>query len=302
LSSKDFTEGILRPVTIDEINYFINQGWDKELILELVVGGIVCPDGNVVFNRGDPTADAQYAAFADMFAAADRFPIQSVGKPQTNVIRMSATEAVSVMKDGVGSGRSVQGVAPVSDKGKPTGEVDVTIVTAPPAEFTGLRTGLVCSMQGAKQHAPVQTEGLVAIASPDGQQQAKVILRSPEAIINFLGETQWWRWSGPNGGPRAPATTDWPYYWRRESVAGIDRLQPRTLLSIDKASGKMPITFRTFVQTRFDDGDYYLLRQEDTRDGDRSLSTLSLLDQLIALQTSESSIAAASPIIAIGAK
>lgn len=302
LSNKDFTEGILRPVTVDEINYFINQGWDKELILELVVGGIVCPDGKVVFNRGDPSADAQYEAFAAMFAAADRLPIQSVGKAETTIIRMSATAALSVMKDGAGSGRNVAAVEPVKDKGKPTGDVDVTIVTAPPAEFTGLRTDMVCGLQGAKGHSPVQGYGLVAVASYDGQQQAKVILRSPEAIITFLGDTQWWRWSGPNGGPRSPATSDWPYYWRRTTAAGVDRMQRRTLLAIDKAHGKMPIVFRSFVETHFNDEDYYVLRQEDAGDQDRSLSTLSLLDQLISLQTSESSIAAASPIIAIGAK
>jgi hypothetical protein len=301
LSNKEFTEGILRPVTLDEINYFIGQGWDKELILELVVGGIVCPDGKVVFNHGDPSANAQYEAFAAMFAAADRFPIHSVGKPETTTIRMSAATALSAMKDGAGSGRSVAAVEPVKENGKATGDVEVTIITAPPAEFTGLRTDMVCGTQGAQQHAPVQTEGLVAVASSNGQ-QAKVILRSPEAIITFLGDTQWWRWSGPNGGPRTPATNDWPYYWRRTTVDGVDRMQRRTLLAIDKTRGKMPLVFRSFVQTHFNDDDYYVLRQEDAGDQDRSLSTLSLLDQLISLQTSESSIAAASPILAIGAK
>ena len=303
LSDKEFTEGILRPVTLDEINYFINQGWDKEMILELVVGGIVCPDGEVVFNRGDDPrrTDSQYDAFAQMFAAADRFPIQSVGKSRTGVIRMSASEALGVMKDGVGGGRSVVSMDPVSDKGTPTGQVDVTILTPAPAEFTGLRTGLVCRGGAGKVHAAIPTEGLVPVAASEGQQPAKVILRSPEAIIYFLGNTQWWRWAHGACGPSA-MQSDWPYYWRRQSVGGVEQMQLRTLLGIGKACGKLPVAFRTFVQTHFNDSDYYLLRQEDAADGDLSLSTLSLVDELIALQTSEASITAGAPIIAIGAK
>lgn len=301
LSNKEFTEGILRPVTIDEINYFINQGWDKELVLELVVGGIVCPDGNVVFNRGDRENNPQYDAFARMFASADRFPIQSAGPAERKVMRMSASDAVAVMKSGVGSGGSVVSIDPVSEKGKPTGDVEVTISTAPPAEFTGLRTGLVCSGEAGAPHATPPTEGLVAIASPDGQPQSKVILRSPEAIIYFLGETQWWRWSRGYGCSGPKPAGDWPRYYR-EGSSGAAAFDHRTLLSINKACGKLPVTFRTFVQTRFNDADYYLVRQEDAAEGDRSLSTLSLLDQLIALQTSEASITAGAPVIAIGAR
>lgn len=298
LSNKEFTEGILKPVTVDEVSYFINQGWDPEMILELVVGGVICPDGNAVFNRGD-WDDPEFDSFAQMFAAADRFPIHNVGTPKAVVIRMSASEAVAVMKDGIGSGHSVKSVDAVPDKGQPSGEVDVTIVSSPTAEFTGLRTDAVCKGAAARPHGAPPTEGLVAISSPDGQHLGSVILRSPEAIIYFLGETQWWRWvHGACGDSTVPA--DWPYYWKPS--AGVAPPERRTLLGIDKSCRKAPVTFRTFVQTHFNDGDYYLLRQEDAARNDRSLSTLSMLDELIALQTSQSSITAAAPVIAIGTK
>ena len=301
LSNKEFTEGILRPVTLDEINYFIDQGWDKEMVLELVVGGVVCPDGSVVFNKGDDPlrTNSPYRAFAQMFAATDRFPIQSAGKPYATVIRMAASEAVSVMKDGAGNGHSVESVSPVVDKGKATGDVDVTIVTSPPAEFAGMPIGLVCNGTAGKSHASPPTVGLVAIA---GQPDAKIILRSPEAMIYFLGDTQWWRWSRGYGcGPSA--ARDWPYYYSlRRNAEGVEEYQTRTLLSLVKACGTLPINFRTFVQTHFNDSDYYLLRKADAAENDQSLSTLSLIDELIALQTSETSISAGAPIIAIGAK
>ena len=94
---------------------------------------------------------------------------------------------------------------------------------------------------------------------------------SPEAMIYFLGDTQWWRWSRGNGCGPALAR-GWPYYYMRQrNAAGVVELQPRTLLAMDKACGTLPITFRTFVQTHFNDADYYLLRQEDAADNDRSL-------------------------------
>jgi hypothetical protein len=128
-----------------------------------------------------------------------------------------------------------------------------------------------------------------------------VILRSPEAIVYFLGETQWWRWSRGYGCSGSKPEGDWPVYYR-EAPSGGAAIERRTLLSINKVSGKMPVTFRTFVKTRFNDADDYLMRQEDAAEGDRSLSTLSLLGQLISLQTSEASITAGQPVIAIGAK
>lgn len=297
LSSKEFTEGILRPVTLDEVSYFINQGWDPELVLELVVGGVICPNGAVVFNRGD-FGDPHYEAFADMFAAADRSPIHSVGNPEPTVLRMAASEAVAVMKDGVGSGHSVAGIVPVKDKGQPTDQVEVTIVSSPTSEFTGLDIGRICNGAASSSHAAGPTEGLVTISSAAGKKLGSVVLRSPEAIIYFLGETQWWRWAAqPCCGTKLPP--DWPYYWK--SIPGAAP-QPRALLRIDKTCRKTPVAFRTFVETHFNDCQYYVLRQEDAGKEDRSLSTLSLLDELIALQTSQSSIAAGAPIIAIGTK
>ena len=304
LSSKEFTEGILRPVTLDEINYFIDQGWDQELILELVVGGIVCPDGTVVFNRGYPKSDGHYDDFAQMFASADRFPIQDVDKPNPKVIRLSASDAVAIMKDGVGTSRRVANVVPVMENGHPTGPVDVTVKSTPQQQLTGLRTTKICSAEtkGTRRGPAAPDKGLVEISPVGGTRQGKVILRSVEAIVYFLGETQSWRWSEAGACGRSTTDAVWPYYWRIRPVNGVDQWQQRTLLRVDKACAKQPVPFRSFVQTHFNDEYYYIRRQSDAGESDRSLSTLSLLNELIALQTSESTIAAGAPIIAIGTK
>ena len=295
LSNKEFTEGIMKPVTLDEINYFINQGWDQELILELVVGGIVCSDGKVVFSRGE--RGANYEEFAQMFATAERVSPPSDPKK----IRMSATEALALVKAGVGGGRTVEKFEPVIDKGHATELVDVTIDADPSEKLTGLRTDTVCAAHsnGVRKSSASQPR-LVAIAAVNGKDQGKVILRSVEAIIYFLGETQWFRWRDYGCG--AAGDHDWPYYIRKRAVNGVEQNEYRTLLHLDRACPNQPAPMNAFVETNFNDDTYYILRQANAGESDRSLSTLSLLNELIALQTSESSIAAGAPIIAIGAK
>jgi hypothetical protein len=179
LSNKEFTEGIMKPVTLDEINYFINQGWDQELILELVVGGIACPDGEVVFSRGE--RGANYESFAEMFAAAKRLPPPS--DPIT--IRMSANDALALLKAGVGGGRTIEKFEPVMDNGQATQLVEVTIDTDPAQELTDLRTDKVCAdhSTGPGRNGLVSEPRLVPIAAVSGKDQGKVILRSVEAII-----------------------------------------------------------------------------------------------------------------------
>ena len=300
LSNKEFTEGIMKPVTLDEMNYFINQGWDQELVLELAIGGIVCPNGDVVFSRGRPSSEANYDGFARMFANTDRFPIQMVSKSNPKIVRMSASDALAIMKNGVGAGRTVE-VKPVIDNGRPTQLADVTIDSEPTEQLTGLRTDSVCpsgsKQTGRKNVRPDQK--LVEIAKLDGKEQGKVILRSVEAIIYFLGETQYWRWHDHGCGP---AADPWPYYYRKRVVNGALHIEQLSLMRLNKVCPGRPAPVRIFAQTHFNDDTYYMLRQADEADFDRSLSTLSLLNELIALQTSESTIAAGAPIIAIGSR
>jgi hypothetical protein len=301
LSNKEFTEGILKAVTPEEVNYFINQGWDQEMILELVVGAVVCPSGEVVFNKGTPKTDDHYDAFARMFAAAKRFPIRNSGEEKSFTIRMNAGQALTVMKEGVGNGRKVEKIEPVSDNGRPGDSVDVTIVSTPVPHLEGLDTSRICGSGVTGQHNQLGAEGetLIGIAPINGADQGKVILRSVEAIIYFLGETQRYRWQIAGCG-RSGAPGEWPYYLRVRPTSGRDVTERLTLLRIDKACGAIA-PFNSFTSTHFDDQEYYVARQADAGDTDRSLSTLSFLNELIALQTSESTIAASAPVVTVGA-
>jgi hypothetical protein len=299
LSNKEFTEGILKAVTPEEVNYFINQGWDQELILELVVGAVVCPNGKVVFNKGTPKVDDHYDAFARMFANAERFPIRNSGEEKSVTIRMAANQAVSVMKEGAGVGRRVEKIEPVMKDGEPTESVDVTIVSTPQPHLEGLNTSEICgTASGPKvNQLGAEADTLIGIAPLNGADQGKVILRSVEAIIYFLGETQRYRWM--NSGCGTGGRDDWPYYLRVRPANGQVQAERLTLLKIDKSCGIVP-PMNAFTETHFDDQVYYVPRQADAGENDRSLSTISFLNELIALQTSESTISASAPLVTIG--
>lgn len=299
LSNKEFTEGILKAVTPEEVNYFINQGWDQELILELVVGAVVCPNGDVVFNKGTNKPDDHYDAFARMFARAERFPIRNSGEEKSITIRMAANQAVTVMKEGVGNGRRVDRIEPVMKDGQPTESVDVTVVSTPQPHLEGLNTSEICGSALGPKVNQLGAEGgtLIGIAPLNGADQGKVILRSVEAIIYFLGETQRYRWQ--TGGCGSSARDDWPFYLRVRPANGQIQTERLTLLRIDKACGIAPLN--AFTETHFDDQVYYVPRQADAGDTDRSLSTISFLNELIALQTSESTITSSAPLVTVGA-
>jgi hypothetical protein len=300
LSNKEFTEGILKAVTPEEVNYFINQGWDQELILELVVGAVVCPSGDVVFNKGTNKPDDHYDAFARMFASAERFPIRNSGDEKSITIRMAANQAVTVMKEGVGGGRRVEKIEPVMKDGQPTEAVDVTIVSTPQPHLEGLNTSEICGTASGPKVNQLGAEGntLIGIAPLNGADQGKVILRSVEAIIYFLGETQRYRWMSDGCGSAGKAG-EWPYYIRVRPENRQVQTERLTLLRIDRACGIAPLN--AFTETHFDDQVYYVPRQADAGDTDRSLSTISFLNELIALQTSESTISSSAPLVTVGA-
>ena len=220
------------------------------------------PDGRVVFNHGNPTSDPHYEAFARMFAAADRFPIQEVGQQNQKVIRLSASDAVDVMKGGVGNGRRVKEIQPVRGN---RGLVDVTIVSTPKAQLTGLKNWHQFAGRESRAEAtPAQPElALVEISAMGraGKGDPSVgrgnhLLPRRDAKMSLVRGRQLRRVDQG----RVALLLALP----RECVAAA------TLLRIDKASSDGPVPFRTFVQTDFNDRYYYLRRQADAGDSDVS--------------------------------
>jgi hypothetical protein len=323
LENKDFAEGILKPVPLATANYFLSQGWDPEFVLTMLVGGVVCADGTIVTNRGNRSRSGpapHYDDFARMFTAAgaSRKPIiASIGRELTTT-RMPAKQAAALLKDGVGAGRKVL-VEPVLSAGKITDKVNVTIAEEPELQFINLKTAEVCG-----EHDAASTPS-VALLNPQlakvNKEASKVMLRSVEAIIYFLGETHRELW------PYGKCTTDngsdserWPYYRRVRSYASGE--ETIGFLHIDRACTNDAVPIWSFLSTRFNGRNYYVapapenqvdqlghkldahcdVDATDRRYCDRTLTTLSFLDELIALQTNPSSITSATPVVNVGPK
>lgn len=361
LADKDFTTGILNPVSLDTLNYFLNQGWDPELLLTLTVGGVICDNGDtkkLVLNRGIPTGG--YEVFKEMFSRSPGLPIQAAGKPDKQVLRLAAKDAVPLFKsDALAGGWKIDSVEPLkSEKGEPTGTVDVTLTRAADEQLVGLDPTEVCKLPGATvltpveslrgaypaisnaaaptlddtANAPAETAHPTNAKGPSSKVPAPrpatrsnpkyyVLLRSVESIIYFLGETQRYRFAHTNCGPTSPTTDNWPDYVRRRPVFA-DKLAPTPteqkqdiiVFRVQRVCGNNPIAppFRTFVQTNFNGQFYYVLRSSDVDPApdetptieprDRTLTTLTFLDELIALQTNPASITSSAPLVTVGAQ
>lgn len=309
LSNKEFTEGILKPISLETLNFFLNQGWDAEFLLTLAVGGVMCPDG-LVPNRGEP--GLRYEQFAAMFSKVPRVPIRVKDKQTFASVRLTAKDALTFVKDGTGKGQKIESITPVlTAEGKRTELVDIEMVTVPGLELTGLDPRAICSTNEAGElkrsdnrveASMSELESAGPFVGLAGQKESKIMLRSVESIIYFLGETHRARTASMTVCSPKVSRVEWPYYRRTRARDGKDAQEALTFFRLDKACGHEPVVFRNFMQTRFNDDIYYILRFADVDRLDRTLTTLSFLNELIALQTSESSITSATPVVTIGTR
>ena len=312
LSDKEFTEGVLKSVSLETMGFFVSEGWDPEFLLTVLVGGVVCPDGVIVPNRGvypdEKDAKIHYDDFVEMFEAVGQRPFIIEGKAQPfTTIRMPEKDAAAVLKDGVGEGRSIDGVKRIGG-----GNVEITIVKDGARKLTNISTDNICKdhKRGLELPAVLSNPALLSIQNED----AKILPRSVEAIIYFLGETHRRRWAGGACAQTTPINR-WPYYRRvRPYVKEPEKI---TIFNLEKACPGVVTSTDTFMHTRFNGEDYYIRRAVDVpprvpplyctenerpEHCDRTLSTLSFLNELIALQTSGSTITSSTPVIAIQSK
>jgi hypothetical protein len=299
LASKEFAEGILRPIRTDIVQLFLHNGWDAEFLLPLVVGGIVCPDGRLLHNSGEyaggESSRASYDAFKRFFErAAKTITLSSghSGPPARHSFVLTDKEAMTALKEGVGAGYSVVEVKDAGEARK-----TVTVETAKSAAIGGVDVGGLCDelAPGTRSAAPPPDySGLIgavdirpavrAPGSPPQPKPGKLVFRSVASIIHYLGESHRVR-------------------FRHDSV-------DRRGLTYVNAFGTEQILFKAdwglsaapkAVSVRFH-GDTFHVPEIDLRAGegiDRTLKTLSFLDQLIALQTNESAIRGATSVIAV---
>lgn len=263
LSNKDFTDGILRPISPETLNLFINQGWDTEFLLPLIIAGYQCPgtDSPFVQNSGK-APDEMRSALARRGAG---FRLRKEVTPGAPVVMTVPTgSALEMLRSGVAEGHKIKSVVPAEE-----GRMTVTLTGASKSEWVA-ELGSLCPDHDAKL---TFAEGKAG--------EGYIQLRSPEGIIYFLGEVV-------RPCILDPANNSCGIQYEKgekealASMSAEDRAaNARQLFRIRAGDG--PPT--PAIPTSFHDRRFSIARL-DAADRDRTLKTLSFLSQLISLQTS----------------
>ncbi|HEX8620540.1 MAG TPA: hypothetical protein VF718_01075 [Allosphingosinicella sp.] len=254
LSSKEFTEGILRPITPETLHLFINQGWDTEFLLPLVINGYRCPgETEIKLNRGSTAA----ATRNKLATSASSFGLRKVNTPGEMVtMSVSNSRALEMLSAGVSGGYKVVSLKP----GKRAGMTNVVLAGPDKATWTA-ELGSLCRSDEAK-----------ALFDSGGSEDGYVQLRSVEGIIYFLGEAVRPCIIDPSR-PECAV-----YYVKSGEGGGEESHQLFRLFA--SGAGPSPAAITTSFHGRT-----YRVPRLDPGDVDRTLKTLSFLSQLVALQT-----------------
>jgi hypothetical protein len=300
LSSKEFTEGILKPIKPETLNYFINQGWDEEFLLPLVLASYRCADGASDSLNG-PDA-AMVAAWGAKFTLTEA----SEG-PSPAVIRLAVTdaEALEMLRTGVVKDYKVKSVEEGAEPHL------ATVILTPPEEKGWSGNFRDEDSDDVRLRKSINKSEVPCLAEKKygvGSGKSSLQLRSVEGVLYYLGETvrpcflglkseceiTYRKMVKPEDAcpSRAVAAgSSGP----KSAVRTAKVEEGRTLFRI-RSGSTVPST--AAIQTRYA-GNHFWIDRLDLCDSDRSLKTLSFLSQLIALQTEASDLAVTPSVIAV---
>ena len=273
LSSKEFTDAILRPISPEVVSLFLKQGWDAEFLLPLIVSSYRCPGGELQRNAGDDPDNSPVRLALD--AAAPTFDIthQTTKSAEPVTLVVSQARALEKLKTGLAGGYKIKAV-------RPDGDVAHVTVAGPDTK-EWVATSTLCSAK-AMGFAPGEQAG------------GELILRSVEGMIHFLGERL------------RPCLLSGQYartcavVYRKTYVApkapGGQETREYDLFNVRVGPTERQAKF---VDTRFYGTTYWIGRLE-MGEMDRTVKTVSFLNQLIALQTDRSALPVTPTVLSIG--
>lgn len=281
--AKEFVSGIMTPITPERIQLFLNGGWDAQFLLPLIVEGVVCSNGRYLANSGLYEVGGSTAtndAFREFFReSAPGFAIETQNAPgDERVFTISDDDAIGLLRDGLGSNYTVHSVVDAAP-----GTKRVTVRPARRTVIRGLEIGRLCARLAASERSALPaslTE--MATSTTEG---GRVVLRSVQTIVYYLGESHRVRFNANTRNTRGLT-----YY-------GPNNGEVQTLFKLEWSPSLAPHA----VATSFHGREFHIPRLElgEHEGRDRTLKTLSFLDLLISLQTSESTIRGSQPILAI---
>ena len=293
LETREFVQGITRPVSGPTIDNLVAQGWPREVVLGLTISGVQCSFGPNEEVRINYTPVGPWAAaFRNTFVRSQSFnaDVQPVA-----TLRLGPAEALKALREGAGPGRRVrvattqtrsaanvpvQGMVALQQQPDPpqatstTEELDVEILDDEAVALMGLNFAEVCGQ------------------APNARNSWPLVTRSVQSMIRYLAEVHRsnyaWR---PCGGP-TPAAID----AARPGGAATLPFRFRILSTCPGESAPVDAA----IATTFHGQTFYVPRASVADPQDQTLQVFSILSELLALQVTEQTIAGSRPLIAIG--
>lgn len=289
MSDKDFIGGILKATKPETLKEFIDQGWDPEFLLPLIVAGYQCPGGTYQVNSGKPGAGEAVRTALAGAAGGMRFVERTTpGKPVKLVV--SDEKALEMIRSGVAGGYKVESVLPSVEAGMSEvrlaaparSDLQVMLRLCPGTSTSVGTKGLQPTVMRFGDETDNADE-LVDKNAPDDPKQAYLKLRSIEGIMYFLGES----YRPCYLDPRTPGDCALTYY-----KDGATRYLFRLSRGVPQPGGAA-------VETQFY-GTHYWVSRLDPGDVDRTVKTFSFIDQLFALQVEPNALPPTPAVLSIG--
>lgn len=288
LDTREFVQGINRPVGAQVVGHLINQGWSRPTVLTLAVGGVRCgteqhPDVRMNYGPESEHADR----FVRVFSESADFNVQSRAIARLN---LPAQEALTLARENAAAGlrvRIADSAGQSHDSGQSVGlsswdpqegrtpgtasRLDVEVVDENSAVLTGLDFSRFCNSH----------------AQPGDAGRWQLIMRSVQGMIRYLAEVHRANVAHDITGCGADPAVPPP------SHPGI--VQFRIYATCQGARPPRDAAISTFYRGQY----FYVPRATAENRGDETLRILSMLSELLALQVTEQSIASSRPLIAV---
>lgn len=249
LDTHNFMRGFLQPVAPGTLKVYLDQGWPAHLLLSLFIREIRRPDGTAITN-----APLKRAAFEEFSADLHKLVYGCGLHIESRPVKIGPPLDATTVKANLGTLMAMQKegmeLREVSGRGYQLQKPNAMPVFA---------VNKTCNMKLAVAGEDRKQNG--------GRDEHIIVLRSPEAVLNYLGELVRAQLQGAHGDPRQ---TYVPQTWPGEHV-------PESLFVVKTGE---PKAGEAVITIEYEDVTYYVPR--DPAAG-RSMQALSLLAQLIGL-------------------
>lgn len=178
LESKEFLQGMTKPIAVDQLDELLEQGWDASAVLNLAVGAIQCPNETKIVNDGRDRIWVN--TFENAASLSRTWRVGKTDKSAAGDFDVTAAEGAKIVKEGLGDDYSV-GIAKKQANRKRMG-----LEVSQPGEAALLATklGAICGRVGSSLVVE-KTNG--SEPKVGAKAQPKVFFRSPAAMIAYLG-------------------------------------------------------------------------------------------------------------------